>query len=599
MIDHTENRMLVSRGDSVLQSLYFLQWQMRVINWRFVGWCCVILVLFPARMAFALDPNFYPDTDADEFNRLLNAVASGQNKTIDLDDAAPSFDFPPATSVQLDPENASQEIAFALDPDFYPATDADKFNRLLNEVAGGQSLGIDLFELAPSFDFLKPRSVKAEPENPSQRPISPESASRRNEPIVNKPNSTAFKHRGPMPIIGPPLPEKGWQNKLPEKSWQNKIPEKAWQNNNLDKKLPFGLEEMRNWLSQRNLDRKLRGIGPTEGFNSIKKYAGTLNPRRPKPHTATNQPWEGDMQQPDPNQTNFPLFRPGRNGRLRQRPPIQAEEPSQWDAETERAYAEAKSRRSPNGRMRNRPAIEAEEPGQWNPETGRAYAEAKSRRDQNGRTRRRPDPDAEGMDPAQIDPESAYAETKNRRSPNGRIRRRLDLDTEGLGRTQFYSQSANTQMKLKHSPDGRFHHRLDGDAGGSEQFQAELDRIYAESKLRRSNEGQGRNHPVIEDEGSDQFQAEPDRSAEAKKSGRKANRRIRHRLVVNPAGPDQLQDETGRSYADSSSSEEDASKLDRLTPRGKAAWMAGSSSRAPASYYLKRKGWNHPKYQDK
>ncbi len=571
---------------------------MSVINWRFVGWYCVILVLFPARMAFALDPNVYPDTDADEFNRLLNEVANGQNKTIDLYDTAPSFDFLQARPVELAPENASQEIAFALDPDFYPDTDADKFNRLLNEVAGGQSQGIDLYSAAPSFDFLQPRPVEAAPENLSQRPIPPESASRRNEPKVNKPTATAFKHREPMPIIGPPLPEKGWQNKLPEQGWQNKLPEKGWQNNNLDKKLPFGLEEMRNWLSQRNLDRKLRGIGPTEGFNSIKKYVGTLNPRRPKPHPATNQAWEGDMQQPDPTQTNFPLFRPSRNGRFRQRPPIQVEEPSQWDAETERAYAEAKSRRSPNGRMRNRPAIEAEEPGQWDAETGRAYAEAKSRRSPTGRTRRRLDPDTEGLDPAQIDPESAYADMRNRRSPNGRIRRRLDLDTEGLGRTQFYSQSADAQMKLKHSPDGRIHHRLDGNADGSEQFQAELDRIYAASKLRRSNGGPGRNRPIIEGEEPDQFQAEPDRSAEAK-SGRKANGRVRHRLVVNPAGPDQVQDETGRSYAESTAGGEDDGKLDRLTPRGKAAWMAGSSSRAPASYYLKRKGWNHPKYQDK
>ena len=73
--------------------------------------------------------------------------------------------------------------------------------------------------------------------------------------------------------------------------------------------------------------------------------------------------------------------------------------------------------------------------------------------------------------------------------------------------------------------------------------------------------------------------------------------RIRHRLQINENGPDQLQIYTRSGFSKPIEPDEEALKMERLTARGKQAWMAGSYLRLPASYHvLKPKGWNHPKY---
>lgn len=83
----------------------------------------------------------------------------------------------------------------------------------------------------------------------------------------------------------------------------------------------------------------------------------------------------------------------------------------------------------------------------------------------------------------------------------------------------------------------------------------------------------------------------------ASQTGQGPDGRIRHRLIINEEGQDQLQVYTGTGYAPHNLTEDDISKLARLTQRGRDTWMAGTHSRAPASYYpLKPKGWNHPKY---
>jgi hypothetical protein len=61
--------------------------------------------------------------------------------------------------------------------------------------------------------------------------------------------------------------------------------------------------------------------------------------------------------------------------------------------------------------------------------------------------------------------------------------------------------------------------------------------------------------------------------------------RIHHRLIIKEDGPDQLQVYTPSGYA--AAPAEDPARLERLTPRGKRAWMAGSSLRVPAPRWLK------------
>jgi hypothetical protein len=71
--------------------------------------------------------------------------------------------------------------------------------------------------------------------------------------------------------------------------------------------------------------------------------------------------------------------------------------------------------------------------------------------------------------------------------------------------------------------------------------------------------------------------------------GRGPDGRIHHRLLINEEGPDQLQVYTPSGY--SASSTEDPAKLEKLTPRGKRAWVAGSALRDPSAYLsLKKNG---------
>ena len=82
----------------------------------------------------------------------------------------------------------------------------------------------------------------------------------------------------------------------------------------------------------------------------------------------------------------------------------------------------------------------------------------------------------------------------------------------------------------------------------------------------------------------------------APQTGRGPDGRIHHRLIINEEGPDQLQVYTATGYAAPAAASEDATKLARLTPRGREVWVAGAYLRNPSSYYaLKPKGWNHPK----
>jgi hypothetical protein len=74
--------------------------------------------------------------------------------------------------------------------------------------------------------------------------------------------------------------------------------------------------------------------------------------------------------------------------------------------------------------------------------------------------------------------------------------------------------------------------------------------------------------------------------------GRGPDGRIHHRLLINEEGPDQLQVYTPSGY--NTPSTEDGAKLEKLTPRGKRAWMAGSSLRDPSAYLsLKKTGHKH------
>ena len=67
-------------------------------------------------------------------------------------------------------------------------------------------------------------------------------------------------------------------------------------------------------------------------------------------------------------------------------------------------------------------------------------------------------------------------------------------------------------------------------------------------------------------------------------TGRGPDGRIHHRLVLNEEGPDQLQVYTPSGYGTPLSAEGTA-KLERLTVRGKRAWISGSSLRDPDAYW--------------
>ena len=107
---------------------------------------------------------------------------------------------------------------------------------------------------------------------------------------------------------------------------------------------------------------------------------------------------------------------------------------------------------------------------------------------------------------------------------------------------------------------------------------------------------QGRKHSkealIVEGESPPSGPTLADQMAERGPDGR-----VRHRLVINPNGPDQLQVYSNSGFAAPTETDEDARKMERMTPRGKQAWLAGAYLRVPASYHsLKPKGWNHPKY---
>jgi len=83
-------------------------------------------------------------------------------------------------------------------------------------------------------------------------------------------------------------------------------------------------------------------------------------------------------------------------------------------------------------------------------------------------------------------------------------------------------------------------------------------------------------------------EAGPSRPAPSAETGRGPDGRIHHRLLINEEGPDQLQVYTPSGYS-APAPLDDAAKLAHLTPRGKRAWMAGSSLRDPASYLSLKK----------
>lgn len=84
--------------------------------------------------------------------------------------------------------------------------------------------------------------------------------------------------------------------------------------------------------------------------------------------------------------------------------------------------------------------------------------------------------------------------------------------------------------------------------------------------------------------------APPSRGTPVLHIGRGPDGRIHHRLVIKDEGPDQLQVFTPSGYAPVPADEAarlETARLERLTPRGRRVWMAGSSLRVPGSRWLK------------
>jgi len=75
----------------------------------------------------------------------------------------------------------------------------------------------------------------------------------------------------------------------------------------------------------------------------------------------------------------------------------------------------------------------------------------------------------------------------------------------------------------------------------------------------------------------------PERGIPVLHLGRGPDGRIHVRYIVKEDGPDQLQVQSPDGYSDSRS-EQNAAKLNRLTPRGKQVWLSGSSLRDPSSF---------------